>query len=260
MCYANTEQNSNSENGPNNSWQQDAQAQERLYPNLDQILNNLLPENQSQFLRNFFAGSNDAQTGPSAPPEPNQNPSAPPPPPPPQENQGNRNSQGENQQWNENQSQNQNQWNWQNWNQWNHPCGGWRMPDYSNMQSQPRPRPNSNGDENTNDLGLLFQRIGQRFAMNFVKSLGFLAMLIPILMAPKFLLVLGIFSSILKSFGIPITPLVLAGISWEILTALDPILITGLAFWTIWKTLICGKPLIDFNYWRSRISQRCHSN
>ena len=134
------------------------------------------------------------------------------------------------------------------------------MPDYSNMQSQPRPRPNWNGNENTSDLGLLFQRIGQKFAMNFVKSLGFLAMLLPILMAPKFLLVLGIFSSILKSFGIPIAPLVLAGISWEILTALDPILITGLAFWTIWKTLICGKPLIDFNYWRSRISHRCHSN
>jgi hypothetical protein len=248
MCHANTKQNSNNENNPN-SWQQDAQAQERLYPNLDQILNNLLPENQSQFLRNFFAG-NDAQTGPSAPPEPNQNPSAPPPPPPPQENQGNRNPQSDNQQWN----QNQNQWNWQNWNQWNHPC------DYSNMQSQPRTRSNSNGNENTNDLRLLFQHIGQRFAMNFVKSLGFLAMLLPILMAPKFLLVLGIFSSILKSFGIPIAPLVLIGISWEILTALDPILITVLAFWTIYKTWICGKPLIDFNYWRSRINNRCHSN
>ena len=158
MCHANTQQNSNNENGPNYSWQQDAQAQERLYPNLDQILNNLLPENQSQFLRNFFDG-NDAQTGPSAPPEPNQNPSAPPPPPPPQENQGNRNPQSENQQWNQyqnqSQNQNQNQWNWQNWNH-----GGWRMPDYSNMQSQPRPRPNSNGNENTSDLGLLFNSNG----------------------------------------------------------------------------------------------------
>ena len=124
------------------------------------------------------------------------------------------------------------------------------------MQSQPRPRYNGNQD----DIGILFQQIGQRITRNFVKSLGFLVMMLPVLMAPKFLLVLGIFASILKSFGIPMTPLVLAGISWEILTAMDPILITLLAFWTIWKTWICKKPLIDVAYWRSRMGQHCHSN
>jgi len=250
------EQNPQYGNGPNN-WQEHAQTQERLYPNLDQILNNLLPENQSQFLRNFFAGS-DAQSAPSAPQEPNQNPSAPPPPPPTgngNQNPGTGNGNpgtgngNQNNQWNQNQGF---------WNQWNYPSGGWRAPDYSNMQSQPRP--NFNGNGNTDDIGFLFQRIGQKIAMNFVKSLGFLAMMAPVLMAPKFLLVLGIFSSILRSFGIPMAPLVIAGISWEILTGLDPILITLLAFWTIWKTWICGKPLIDVNYWRSRINRHCHSN
>lgn len=248
MCHTNTTQSSNNGNERrDNNWQEHAQAQEQLYPNLDQMLNNLLSENQSQFLRSFFAGNGDT-TSPSAPPpnpsSDNPNPTA--PPPPFEENQG----------WNRDRTQDQYQW---NWNQWNHPCGGWRMPDYSNMQSQPRPRHSFN-NENADDFGFLFQRIGQRIAMNFVKSLGFLAMMAPVLMAPKFLLVLGIFASILKSFGIPIAPLVLAGISWEILTALDPILITLLAFWTIWKTWICNKPLIDIAYWRSRISHHCHTN
>ena len=85
-------------------------------------------------------------------------------------------------------------------------------------------------------------------------------MIAPILMAPKFLLVLGIFASILKSFSIPVAPLVLAGIAFEVLTALDPVLITLLAFWTIWKTWICNKPLIDVNYWKSRITHHCHAN
>jgi len=234
MCQANSTPNSNNENqNRNNNWQEHAQTQERLYPNLEQMLNNLLSENQSEFLRNFFAGNRDTN-GPSAPPPPppNANPTA----PPPEENQG----------WNRDRTQDQ--WNWRQWNQ--------PHPDYSNMQSQPRPRYNGYQD----DLGIFFQQIGQRITMNFVKSLGFLAMMLPVLMAPKFLLVLGIFASILKSLGIPMTPLVLAGISWEILTAMDPILITLLAFWTIWKTWICKKPLIDVAYWRSRMGQHCHSN
>merc|ERR1711963_266890 len=54
------------ENAQSN-WQDHAQSQERMYPNLDQILENLMPENQSQFLRDFFAGV------PTAPPSENQN-------------------------------------------------------------------------------------------------------------------------------------------------------------------------------------------
>jgi len=240
MCQSKSTQSSNNGNErSDNNWQEHAQAQEQLYPNLDQMLNNLLSENQSDFLRNFFAGNGDT-TGPSAPPPPpNANPTA----PPSEENQG----------WNRDRTQDQWNWNWNQWNQTPH-------PDYSNMQSQPRPRRPTFNNGNADDLGIFFQRIGQRITMNFVKSLGFLAMMLPVLMAPKFLLVLGIFASILKSFGIPIAPLVLAGISWEILTAMDPILITLLAFWTIWKTWICKKPLIDIAYWRSRIGHHSHAN
>ena len=58
MCQANSTPNSNNENqNRNNNWQEHAQTQERLYPNLEQMLNNLLSENQSEFLRNFFAGN-----------------------------------------------------------------------------------------------------------------------------------------------------------------------------------------------------------
>jgi len=59
MCQATSTQNSKNENqrGDNQNWQEHAQAQERLYPNLEQMLNNLLSENQSEFLRNFFAGN-----------------------------------------------------------------------------------------------------------------------------------------------------------------------------------------------------------
>ena len=84
--------------------------------------------------------------------------------------------------------------------------------------------------------------------------------MIPILMVPKFFLILGIFAAFMKSFGIPVTPLVLGGIAFEILTALDPILITLLAIWTIWKTVILRKPLVDVSYWRNRINSRCHQN
>merc|ERR1712004_455286 len=61
---------------PTNNQQQDqpswnnehARRQEQLYPNLDEILDNILPHNQSQFLRDFFAGRNQYEQQPSAPP------------------------------------------------------------------------------------------------------------------------------------------------------------------------------------------------
>merc|ERR1712004_857412 len=61
---------------PTNNQQQDqpswnnehARRQEQLYPNLDEILDNILPQNQSQFLRDFFAGRNQYEQQPSAPP------------------------------------------------------------------------------------------------------------------------------------------------------------------------------------------------
>ena len=87
------------EQTPRTDWQEEARQQANMYPNLEEFLNHLLPENQSQFLRDFFSNaygqSNNAQSGvqfnaqPSAPPAPensrsdgqsNAQPSAPPAP------------------------------------------------------------------------------------------------------------------------------------------------------------------------------------
>ena len=60
------------EQTPRTDWQEEARQQANMYPNLEEFLNHLLPENQSQFLRDFFSNangqSNNAQ--PSAPPAP----------------------------------------------------------------------------------------------------------------------------------------------------------------------------------------------
>ena len=93
--------------------------------------------------------------------------------------------------------------------------------------------------------------------MVYLLIAGFVAFMLPILIVPKCFLALGIFAAFMKSFGIPLTPLVLGGIFYEIITALDPILLTLLGVWTIWKVFIMRKPLVDINYWKHRMSARC---
>ena len=213
----------------NQNGESHAQAQQRMYPNLDEIFENLMPENQSQFLRDFLAGI------PSAPPgnERDSNP----------------------QQRDERCSSCRNS------------AGGWRAPANESSQSgtdRPTNQSAHRSDDQSgyrsadDDVTMIFQRLGRQLAMKFANFAGIFMMALPILLAPKCLLIFGIFSAILKSFGIPMTPVVLAGIAYEILTAMDPILITVLAFWTIWKTWVLKKPLVDVQYWKQRFTARCN--
>jgi len=265
------------EQTPRTDWQEEARQQANMYPNLEEFLNHLLPENQSQFLRDFFRNangqSNNAQSGgqfnaqPSAPPAPensrsdgqsNAQPSAPPAPENTQSN-GQSTGQSNAQSGAQNSANHCGGWqcpsgnwgNWQNWQNWQNPT-----ENRQNRRQQQQTYNHSRED----DVSILLQRIGQTVAFNFAKVIGFISFMIPILMVPKFFLILGIFAAFMKSFGIPVTPLVLGGIAFEILTALDPILITLLAIWTIWKTVILRKPLVDVSYWRNRINSRCHQN
>ena len=80
--------------------------------------------------------------------------------------------------------------------------------------------------------------------------------MLPILIVPKYFLALGIFAAFMKSFGVSLTPLVLGGIFYEIISSLDPILLTLLGIWTIWKVLILRRPLVDINYWKHRMGVR----
>ena len=96
--------------------------------------------------------------------------------------------------------------------------------------------------------------------LNLVYSItGFVAFMLPILIVPKYFLALGIFAAFMKSFGVSLTPLVLGGIFYEIISALDPILLTLLGIWTVWKVFILKRPLVDVNYWKHRMSARCCS-
>ena len=96
--------------------------------------------------------------------------------------------------------------------------------------------------------------------LNFVYSItGFVAFMLPILIVPKYFLALGIFAAFMKSFGVSLTPLVLGGIFYEIISALDPILLTLLGIWTVWKVFLLRRPLVDVNYWKHRMSARCCS-
>lgn len=193
----------------NGNWQDHARRQEQLYPNLQQILDNIMnQENQSQFLRDFLAGH------PSAPESSHEEgPSV----------------------------------------------GAWQVPP-PNPEGQARAdqeRSRQSNHEDDDDLPRLFQRLGQKLAWKCAQSLGFFALLLPIIMAPKFLLILGIFSAILKSLGIPLVPMVIAGLCFEILKAMDPILITLLALWSLYKVCILKKPLIDIRHWQRRVHFHC---
>merc|ERR1712004_385443 len=72
-----------------------------------------------------------------------------------------------------------------------------QMPRTDNMPNIPK----------MEEMALIFQRLGTQFAMTLTKSLGFLMLFLPILLMPKCILVLGILAAVIKSFGLPMTPL-----------------------------------------------------
>merc|ERR1711963_815885 len=121
-------------------------------------------------------------------------------------------------------------WNW-NMN-WQYPTEN-RPGNQENDGRQNRQSEQLYGED---DVLILLQRLGQMIAANFAKAIGFIAFMLPILIVPKFFLVLGI------------------------LGGLDPILITLLAVWTIYKTWILKRPLVDVRYWSQRFRARCNSS
>jgi len=227
------------------NWQDEARRQASMYPNLEEFLNRMMPDNQSDFLREFFSQPTSNSNSGSGSSTSN----APPTAPPAQENSeenGANNSQN---------TGNAGGWNWQNWSD------NWQ--NYHSQQQQQRPNNFQNNQRtemfNEDDFSFLLQRIGQKMAENFAKAIGFVAFMLPILIVPKYFLALGIFAAFMKSFGVSLTPLVLGGIFYEIISALDPILLTLLGIWTIWKVFILRRPLVDVNYWKHRMSARCCS-
>jgi len=225
------------------NWQDEARRQASMYPNLEEFLNQMMPDNQSDFLREFFSQPTSNSNSGSGSSTSNAPPSA----PPAQEN---------SEQNGANNSQNTGSaggWNWQNWSD------NWQ--NYHAQQQRPNNFQNNQRTEmfNEDDFSFLLQRIGQKMAENFAKAIGFVALMLPILIVPKYFLALGIFAAFMKSFGVSLTPLVLGGIFYEIITALDPILLTLLGVWTLWKVFILRRPLVDVNYWKHRMSARCSS-
>merc|ERR1711944_80264 len=130
--------------------------------------------------------------------------------------------------------------NWQNWSD------NWQKYHAEQQQQRPNNFQNNETSEifNEDDVSILLQRIGKKVAENFAKAIGFVAFMLPILIVQKYFLALGIFAAFMKSFGVSLTPLVLGGLFYEIITSLDPILLTLLGIWTISKVLILRRPLV----------------
>merc|ERR1712004_624422 len=185
---------------PTNNQQQDqpswnnehARRQEQLYPNLDEILDNILPQNRSQFLRDFFAGRNQYEQQPSAPPS--------------QESVGG---------WNWNFGQNaqtgQTAQNGQNAQNGQTVQNGQTAQNGQHAQNGPNPQNAQFGQNAQNDQNAQHGQNAQNshIAQNLTKSLGFLMLFLPILLMPKCLLILGILAAVINSFGLPLTPLLL---------------------------------------------------
>ena len=266
------------------NWQDEARRQASMYPNLEEFLNRMMPDSQSDFLREFFSQPTSNSNSGSGSSTSNAPPSAPPAQENSEEN-GANNSQN---------TKSAGGWNWQNWSD------NWQNYHAQQQQQRPNNFQNSQRTEmfNEDDFSFLLQRIGQKMAENFAKAIGklrsfrqiydlvntnpiaisiftyliyvlqlnlvysitgFVAFMLPILIVPKYFLALGIFAAFMKSFGVSLTPLVLGGIFYEIITSLDPILLTLLGIWTIWKVLILRRPLVDINYWKHRMGVRCCS-
>jgi hypothetical protein len=235
-------------NGANNTnWHQQAQRQEQLYPNLDQFWDNILPQNQTEFLRDFLAGG----TPPTVPPSGGwgQTPTAPPAPP----------SGG-------------------GWGQFLRdvftngappappsgglgqtptappvpPSGGWHQPQQPQQQQHEQHR-----RQFDDEIGPLMKRMCLKFINHFSKAAGFFALFLILILIPRSFLIIGIVSAFLKSFDIPIIPVILGGLLFQILTALGPGFVPILAIWALYKTCNLRRPLFDANYWRGRIYHRC---
>jgi len=226
------------------NWQDEARRQASMYPNLEEFLNQMMPEIQSDFLREFFNQPNNHNAGSGSTTS-----NAPPTAPPAQENSE------ENGANNSRNAGNASGWNWQNWSD------NWQKYHAEQQQQRPNNFQNNERSEifNEDDVSILLQRIGKKVAENFAKAIGFVAFMLPILIVPKYFLALGIFAAFMKSFGVSLTPLVLGGIFYEIISSLDPILLTLLGIWTIWKVLILRRPLVDINYWKHRMGVQCSS-
>jgi len=278
------------------NWQDEARRQASMYPNLEEFLNQMMPEIQSDFLREFFNQPNNHNAGSGSTTS-----NAPPTAPPAQENSEENGA---------NNSRNASGWNWQNWSDnwhkyhaqqqqqrpnnfqnnertappeqenseengannsrnagntsgrnWQNWSDNWQKYHAEQQQQRPNNFQNNERSEifNEDDVSILLQRIGKKVTENFAKAIGFVAFMLPILIVPKYFLALGIFAAFMKSFGVSLTPLVIGGILYEIITSLDPILLTLLGIWTIWKVLILRLPLVDINYWKHRMGVRCCS-
>merc|ERR1712047_241797 len=105
-----------------------------------------------------------------------------------------------------------------------------KMPKMVNMPKTDQ-MPRTANIPKMDEMALIFQRLGTQFAMTLTKSVGFLMLFLPILLMPKCILVLGILATVIKSFGLPMTPLLFTGFLWNILSAFDPVLVSFVAIW-----------------------------
>merc|ERR1712110_884211 len=139
------------------NWRDDARRQASMYPNLEEFLNQMMPEIQSDFLREFFNQPNNHNAGSGSTTS-----NAPPSAPPAQENSE------ENGANNSRNAGNASGWNWQNWSD------NWQK--YHAQQQQQRPNNFQNNERseifNEDDVSILLQRIGKKVAENFAKAIG----------------------------------------------------------------------------------------
>ena len=140
------------------NWQDEARRQASMYPNLEEFLNRMMPDNQSDFLREFFSQPTSNSNSGSGSSTSNAPPSAPPAQENSEEN-GANNSQN---------TKSAGGWNWQNWSD------NWQ--NYHTQQQQQRPNNFQNNQRtemfNEDDFSFLLQRIGQKMAENFAKAIG----------------------------------------------------------------------------------------
>lgn len=190
----------------NSNWQEHARRQNQLYPNLDEILNNILPENQSEFLRQFFSENlNHGNNNPSAPPQENVGPWQ---MPPQNENRANQNG--------------------------NRPDQGGNGPDQQNSYNNQRIREE------------IFAEIGQYFKQKMKNFIFVCSLFMAIVFAPNCLLQWGIFCAIMKTLDMPLMPLIVAGFSFMVLNLMHPTLLTLLALWAAWKVFVQKQKLFPF--------------
>ena len=132
------------------NWQDEARRQASMYPNLEEFLNRMMPDNQSDFLREFFSQPTSNSNSGSGSSTSNAPPSAPPAQENSEENGAN----------NSRNTGNAGGWNWQNY--------------HAQQQQRPNNFQNNQRTEmfNEDDFSFLLQRIGQKMTENFAKAIG----------------------------------------------------------------------------------------